>query len=109
MNRLVLSLVLFLASVATLAAEEPKTLSGAKALAGKRVLTLGDSISQDGRYLSYVEYYLQKQHPALDFDIVNAGLASETTSGLSEEGHPGPRPCVHDRLIGLWRMLNRNW
>ena len=98
MNRLVLSLVLLLASMATLAAEEPKTLSGAKALAGKRVLTLGDSISQDGRYLSYVEYYLQKQHPALDFDIVNAGLASETTSGLSEEGHPGPRPCVHDRL-----------
>lgn len=67
-------------------------------LANKRVLVLGDSISQSGQYLSFVEYYLQKNHLDLSFDFVNAGLASETTSGLSEEGHPGPRPCVHDRL-----------
>lgn len=97
MNRLAFLVVMFLSSASLLSAEEPKSL-GAKALAGKRVLTLGDSITQDGRYLSFVEYYLQKQNPALDFDVVNAGLASETTSGLSEEGHPGPRPCVHERL-----------
>lgn len=75
-----------------------EALSGAKSLAGKRVMVLGDSVTQDGRYLSYVEYYLQQQNPQLDFDIINAGLASETTSGLTEEGHPGPRPCIHDRL-----------
>lgn len=98
MIRHVLSFVLCLLSVAGLQAEESKPLTGAQALSGRRVLTLGDSISQDGRYLSYIEYFLQKQNPALDFDFVNAGLASETTSGLSEEGHPGPRPCVHDRL-----------
>jgi lysophospholipase L1-like esterase len=71
---------------------------GAELLAGKRVMVLGDSVTQDGRYLSYVEYYLQKQNPSLGFDIINAGLASETTSGLTEEGHPGPRPSIHDRL-----------
>lgn len=81
-----------------MAAESAPPISGAEALASKRVMVLGDSNSQDGRYLSYVEYFLQKQHPALEFDIVNIGLASETTSGLTEEGHPGPRPCIHDRL-----------
>ena len=77
---------------------KPAPLTGAASLAGKRVMVLGDSVTQDGRYLSYVEYYLQKQNPSLNFDIINAGLASETTSGLTEEGHPGPRPCIHDRL-----------
>lgn len=71
---------------------------GPALVAGQRVMVLGDSITQDGRYLSYVEYYLQKQSPKLDFDFINIGLASETASGLSEEGHPGPRPCIHDRL-----------
>ncbi|RLS54496.1 MAG: lipolytic enzyme [Planctomycetota bacterium] len=80
------------------AADVPVPLTGADALAGRRVMVLGDSNSQDGRYLSYVEYFLQKKHQQLSFDIINVGLASETTSGLTEEGHPGPRPCIHDRL-----------
>jgi len=70
-------------------------------LAGKRVMVLGDSITQDGSYVSFLEYFLQKAHPAKRFDIVSVGLASETTSGLSEPGHAGgafPRPCVHERL-----------
>jgi lysophospholipase L1-like esterase len=70
-------------------------------LAGKRIMVLGDSITQGGEYVSFVEYCLQKQYPRLDFDIVSVGLASETASGLSEEGHAGgafPRPCVHERL-----------
>src|SRR6185312_3155141 len=44
------------------------------------------------------EYALERQNPRMKFDIVNAGLASETTSGLTEEGHPGPRPNVNDRI-----------
>lgn len=102
MIRLWLLVAILLTPVTALVAEEltvkPPPISGAAALAGKRVMVLGDSISQDGRYLSYIEYALQKQNPTLDFDIVNVGLASETTSGLSEEGHPGPRPCIHERL-----------
>jgi lysophospholipase L1-like esterase len=70
-------------------------------LAGKRVMVLGDSITQNGMYVSFIEYFLQKSHPAKTFDIINVGLSSETTSGLSEKGHAGgafPRPCVHERL-----------
>jgi lysophospholipase L1-like esterase len=97
---LTLVTVLSLSSLASAAGagEKPASLAGAGALADRRVMVLGDSVTQDGRYLSYVEYYLQKQNPSLHFDIINAGLASETTSGLTEEGHPGPRPCIHDRL-----------
>ena len=70
-------------------------------LAGKRVMILGDSITQDGTYVSYLEYFLTKSHPDKSFDIINVGLASETASGLSEQGHAGgafPRPCIHERL-----------
>ena len=70
-------------------------------LAGKRVMILGDSITQDGTYVSYLEYILTKNHPGKSFDIINVGLSSETASGLSETGHAGgafPRPCVHERL-----------
>lgn len=70
----------------------------AESLAGRRVLVLGDSNTQNGMYLSLIEFVLQRDFPQLNFDIVNAGLASETASGLSEDGHPGPRPCIHERL-----------
>src|ERR1700761_6253378 len=67
-------------------------------LANKRVLWLGDSITQIGDYVTFAEYDLEKQYPADRFDIVSIGLASETTSCLSEKAHPFPRPCVHERL-----------
>ena len=73
----------------------------ASELADKRVLMLGDSITQDGRYASYFEYFLQKYHSDRNFDLVAAGLASETVSGLSEPGHAGgafPRPDLNERL-----------
>lgn len=68
------------------------------ALADKRVLWLGDSITQAGQYVTFVEYFLNKNFPALNYDIVSAGLSSETMSGLSEPGHPFPRPCVLTRI-----------
>jgi lysophospholipase L1-like esterase len=71
------------------------------ALAGKRVVFLGDSITQAGGYVSFTTYYLEKLYPQKDFDILGLGLASETLSGLSEEGHAGgkfPRPCLFERL-----------
>ena len=74
---------------------------GASLLAGKRVMVLGDSITQGGGYVTFIEYLLEKRYPVLSFDIVSVGLSSETTSGLSEEGHAGgrfPRPCLHERL-----------
>lgn len=71
------------------------------AVAGKRVVFLGDSITQSGGYVTLIDYYLQKLHPKKDFDIIGLGLASETLSGLSEDGHAGgkfPRPCLFERL-----------
>lgn len=51
--------------------------------------------------ISSAIYYLEKLHPRKDFDILGLGLASETLSGLSEDGHAGgkfPRPCLFERL-----------
>lgn len=67
-------------------------------LANKRVMFLGDSITQDGRYLSFMEYQLEKQYPWLDFNFFSVGLSSETAAGLTEVGHPFPRPDIHERL-----------
>ena len=71
------------------------------ALAGKRVVFLGDSITQSGGYVALTTYYLETLHPQKDVDVLSLGLASETLSGLSEEGHAGgkfPRPCLFERL-----------
>jgi lysophospholipase L1-like esterase len=67
-------------------------------LSGSRVLILGDSITQDGRYVTFVEYYLHQFAPQSHADVISIGLSSETVSGLSEKGHPYPRPCVLERL-----------
>jgi len=70
-------------------------------IAGKRIVFLGDSITQAGGYVAFVDHYLEKLHPKKDYDIIGLGLASETLSGLSEEGHAGgkfPRPCLFERL-----------
>lgn len=91
---------LFAAWLATpaLCAEPPPT---AEDLAGKRVVFLGDSITQAGGYVSFVSYFLEKRHPGKSFDILGLGLSSETLSCLSEDGHAGgrfPRPCLSERL-----------
>lgn len=73
----------------------------AEALAGRRVVVLGDSITQGGTYVSFMDYFLQKSWPQLRFEIYPLGLSSETLSGLSEAGHAGgkfPRPCLFERL-----------
>jgi len=73
----------------------------AEALAGKRIVVLGDSITQGGTYVSFIDYFLQKSRPALRYEIYPLGLSSETLSGLSEVGHAGgkfPRPCLFERL-----------
>jgi lysophospholipase L1-like esterase len=70
-------------------------------LAGKRVLILGDSITQAGGWVSFTSHYLHQTHPDKAFQILSLGLASETLSGLSEDGHAGgafPRPCLFERL-----------
>lgn len=67
----------------------------------KRILFLGDSITQGGAYIEFIDAALRAQHPESDIEIIPCGLSSETVSGLSEEGHAGgkfPRPDLHERL-----------
>jgi lysophospholipase L1-like esterase/pimeloyl-ACP methyl ester carboxylesterase len=69
--------------------------------AEKRVLFLGDSITQGGGYIEFIEAALIAQHPESKYEIIPLGLSSETVSGLSEDGHAGgafPRPDLHERL-----------
>ena len=66
-----------------------------------RILFLGDSITHGGNWTVYVESAIRAQKGLSRATIVNMGLSSETTSGLSEPGHAGgafPRPDLHERL-----------
>jgi lysophospholipase L1-like esterase len=90
-------LTLFLAALFA-TAQQSKPLPTPAPLANKRVLWLGDSITQAGDYVTFVQYYLDRQYPTSHFNIVSIGLSSETASCLSEKTHPFPRPCVHTRL-----------
>jgi len=67
-------------------------------LKGERILFLGDSITQDGQYVSFIEYYFNSLFQNNKFDILSIGLSSETVSGLTENSHPYRRPCLFDRL-----------
>jgi lysophospholipase L1-like esterase len=67
-------------------------------LENKRVLILGDSITQDGTYVSFINYYLESMFPGRKFDIISIGLSSETASGLTEPGSQFPRPCILTRV-----------
>jgi lysophospholipase L1-like esterase len=75
-------------------------------LKNKKIVILGDSITNAGAYVSYIEYYLQKSNPEAKYDIISVGLSSETASGLSEKDHPFPRPCVHTRLDNILKATN---
>lgn len=86
------SILLFLVSAVTLTAALPPE---------KRVLFLGDSITQGGGYIEIIDAALKAQFPESEIEIIPHGLSSETVSGLSEEGHAGgkfPRPDLHERL-----------
>ena len=72
----------------------------------KRVVFLGDSITAAGQYVADFEAWLVARQasnaPKINVpQIIDAGLPSETVSGLSEEGHAGgafPRPDLLERL-----------
>lgn len=67
----------------------------------QRIVFLGDSITQGGGYIDLIEAALIAQHPESHKVIIPLGLASETVSGLSEQGHAGgkfPRPDLRERL-----------
>ena len=65
----------------------------------KRITFLGDSITNNGLYIAYLEAYFLEHLPNLKPSFVNLGVSSETASGLSEPDHPWKRACVHTRLV----------
>jgi lysophospholipase L1-like esterase len=79
------------------------------AVAGKKLVFLGDSITQAGGYVTFASYYLNKLYPAKSFDIYGLGLSSETLSGLSEPNHANGafvRPCLFERLGRLLEKVH---
>jgi lysophospholipase L1-like esterase len=76
---------------------------------GDRVLFIGDSITQDGRYVDLIQGYLWAKYPDREITIVNAGLSSETVSGITEPVHPYPRPNINDRLDRALALAQPDW
>jgi len=72
---------------------------------GQRVVFLGDSNTYAAHYVDFIEASLLTQAPDLKVELLNIGLPSETTSGLSEPDHPFPRPTVHERLERVLKIM----
>lgn len=73
---------------------------------GDRVVFFGDSITQNGLYIAYVEAYVRTRFPDLDVQFVNHGISSETISGTTEIDHDPPRPWAlprFERDITKWQ------
>ncbi len=93
----ILAVVVMISS--TLRAAEPTPLELLQN--AKRVVFLGDSITAAGPYVANVEAWMLTQKWERRPFVINAGLPSETVSGLSEDGHAGgkfPRPDLAERL-----------
>lgn len=70
----------------------------------KRIVFLGNSITYAGGYVSLFECFYRQHYPDSNAEIINAGLPSETVSGLSEPNHADgafPRPWLFNRLAKL--------
>jgi len=65
---------------------------------GERIVFFGDSITQSGQYVEYIEAFLLTRFPEKRFEIINRGISSETLSGTSEIDHDPPRPDAHERF-----------
>ncbi|HUU11952.1 MAG TPA: SGNH/GDSL hydrolase family protein [Phycisphaerae bacterium] len=85
--------LLLAACGAARAAEPPCALKG-----GETIVFFGDSITQGGAYVEYVDAFLATRMPGQEFHIVNSGISSETISGTSETDHHPRRPWAHERF-----------
>ncbi len=78
---------------------------------------LGDSNTYAGGFVAQLDARMRAaadhspgdetppDNPAASVRLINLGMSSETASGLSEVDHPFKRPCVHERLDKVLRML----
>ncbi|WP_063510446.1 alpha/beta fold hydrolase [Paenibacillus gorillae] len=77
--------------------------------AAKRIVFLGDSITDDGTYISYLDAFFRQHFAEQPYTFINLGVSSETASGLSEPDHPFPRPCIHERLERALSESRPDW
>ncbi len=95
--------VLWACVIPALAAESASP--GDLVRAARRIAVLGDSITQDGRWVADLAAWMEEE--GLTADVINVGLSSETASGLTEVLHAGgkfPRPDLFDRLDSVLRV-----
>lgn len=101
-----LRIVVLVASTVLVATGTTHAESGpAFALTAKRIVFLGDSITNAGGYVAWIETQLRLKEIDPLPEMINLGLSSETCTGLSEPDHPFPRPDVHERLGRALSML----
>lgn len=66
------------------------------------IACIGDSVTHaPNGYVQMLQDYADSQHPDLNLTFLNWGKSSETITGLTEKGHPGPRPYLFERLDAL--------
>lgn len=73
---------------------------------GERIVFLGDSITQSGLYISYLDAYLRTRFPDQRFILLNHGLNGESISGNREAGSTTSRPNALHRFtrdVTLWQ------
>ncbi|TYA15325.1 SGNH/GDSL hydrolase family protein [Paenibacillus faecis] len=75
----------------------------------KRIVFLGDSITENGAYIRYLDAFFLKHFPNHRLDFINLGVGSETAAGTHESSHPFPRPCVHERLERALAESRPDW
>lgn len=74
----------------------------------KRIVFLGNSITYQGKFISYIDAYLTLLYPEKNLEFINVGLPSETVSGLTEPNHADgkfPRPDLRERLRRVLDVL----
>lgn len=76
---------------------------------GETVLFFGDSITQGGTYVEYIDAYLRTRFPERRIRVINAGISSETISGTSEPDHTPRRPNAQDRFARDVAAHRPNW
>jgi len=89
----VLCICIFVCTASAAGVERPFFLQG-----GERIVFFGDSITQAGQYVEYIEVFLLTRFPDETFELINRGISSETLSGTSEIDHNPPRPDAHKRF-----------
>lgn len=74
----------------------------------KNIVFIGDSITDGGTYPAIAEAFAIAGG-VLEYDFINLGVSSENASGLTEKGHPFPRPNILNRIDRITSLVEGEW